>query len=160
MVIAFIFAVSQRHILASMFKEAKGVFYLIAISMPLTRIATGDDVDWIECLFGQGGKTIEEMAIRDIVGRCDNQPKYVQELCYQLWTARRIGPAEINCFEKEIMEKRSAEFTHIWDSLSLNQKKAFKLVASDGGGPLFAAHIISRFRFKTASQVTAAIKFF
>ncbi len=75
-----------------------------------------------------------------------------------LWSVRKIGTAEINAVEYKIIEKRSAEFTHIWDSLSLNQKKALKLVAATGGDQLFAANNLNRFKFKTASQVMAAMK--
>jgi uncharacterized protein len=156
--IAYIFAGSQRHIMAAMFNDVKRAFYQMAISMPLAGIATEDYVDWIGKLFRQAGKAIEETAIRDIVDRCDNHPKYVQEFCYRLWAARKIGIAEINAVENEIIEKRSAEFAHIWDSLSLNQKKALKLVAATGGSQLFAANNLAGFKFKTASQVMAAIK--
>jgi AAA+ ATPase superfamily predicted ATPase len=156
--IAYIFAGSQRHIMAALFNDAKRAFYQMAISMPLAGIATEDYVDWIEKLFRQAGKVIEETAIREIVGRCDNHPKYVQEFCYRLWPARKIGTSEINAVENEILEKRSIEFTHIWDSLSLNQKKALKLVAATGGSQLFAANNLAGFKFKTASQVMAALK--
>jgi AAA+ ATPase superfamily predicted ATPase len=156
--ISYIFAGSQRHIIAAMFNDTKRAFYQMAISMPLTSIATEDYVDWIENLYEHAGKAIDEAAIRDIVDRCDNHPKYVQEFCYTLWSVRKIGVAEINAVEHEIIEKRSAEFTHIWDSLSLNQKKALKLVAATGGDQLFAANNLARFKFKTASQVMAALK--
>jgi uncharacterized protein len=156
--ICYIFCGSQRHILTAMFNDSNRAFYQMAISMPLTIISTEDYIDWIGGLFKQAGKTIDQSAIHDIVGRCDNHPKYVQEFCYTLWSAKKIGVAEINALENEIIEKRSAEFTHIWDSLTLNQKKTLKLVTAAGKDQLMTANNLSKFKFKTASQVMAAIK--
>ena len=156
--IAYIFAGSQRHIMGEMFNDAKRAFYQMAISMPLKPISTDDYVDWIQGLYAQAGKTIDETAIRDVVARCENHPKYVQEFFYTLWPARRMGVAEINAAENRIIESRSIEFTHVWDSLTLNQKKTMKMVAAISGNQLFSADNLVRFKFKTASQVVAAIK--
>jgi uncharacterized protein len=156
--ISYIFAGSQRHILTAMFNDAKRAFYQMAISMPLGRIATEDYVDWIMVLYTKAGKAIDEMAIRDIVNRCENHPKYVQEYFYTLWPAKKIGTDEINRVESRILEKRAIEFMNVWDALSLNQKKTLKLVAATGGNQLFAAENLVRFQLKTASQVVAAMK--
>ena len=156
--VSYIFAGSQRHILTLMFNDTKRAFYQMAIHMPLDRISTVDYVDWVKDLYGQAGKTIDEMAIRDVVARCENHPKYVQEFFYTLWSARKIGTEAINAVENTIIEKRSVEFMNVWDSLSLNQKKALKLVAATGGAQLFSAANLDRFKLKTASQVVAAMK--
>lgn len=156
--ISYIFAGSQRHMITLMFNDAKRAFYQMAISMPLNRIPIEDYIDWIDELYMQAGKAIDENVIRDIVTRCENHPKYVQEFFYTLWPVKKIGTDEINAVENKIIEKRSVEFMNVWDSLSLNQKKALKLVAATGGDQLFAAENLARFRFKTASQVVAAMK--
>lgn len=156
--IAYIFAGSQRHIVTAMFNDTKRAFYQMAISMPLGRISTEDYIDWIEALYEKAGKAIDEMAIRDIVERCENHPKYVQEYFYTLWPAKKIGTDEINGVESGILEKRAIEFMNVWDSLSLNQKKTLKLVAATNGNQLFAAENLVRFQLKTASQVVAAMK--
>ena len=156
--ISYIFSGSQRHIIADMFNDSKRAFYQMAISMPLTGISTEDYIDWISDLFDQAGKEIEESAIIDIADRCDNHPKYVQEFCYTLWIAQHIGLGEINAVENEIIQKRSTEFTHIWDSLTLNQKKTLKLITAEKGAQALTAGKLSKFKFKTASQVMAAIK--
>lgn len=156
--ISYIFAGSQRHIITFMFNDAKRAFYQMAISMPLKRIDTEDYIDWIDGLYKQASKPVAETAIRDIVARCANHPKYVQEFFYTLWPDNEIGPEKINAVENRIIERRSVEFMNVWDSLSLNQKKALKLVAATGGDQLFAAENLTRFRFKTASQVVAATK--
>lgn len=156
--ISYIFAGSQHHIITMMFNDAKSAFYQMAISMPLNRIPTEDYIEWIEALYLQAGKAIDEMVIRDIVARCENHPKYVQEFFYTLWPTKKIGVDAIQAVEHTIIEKRSVEFMNVWDSLSLNQKKALKLVAATGGDQLFSADNLARFQFKTASQVVAAMK--
>ena len=82
----------------------------------------------------------------------------VQEFFYHLWSARKIGLDRINAVENAIIGKRNVEFMTIWDSLSLNQKKALKLLAHTKGVQLYSADNLHRFQLKTASQVTAAIK--
>ena len=156
--IAYIFAGSQRHLLTLMFNDAKRAFYQMAISMPLHRISTEDYIAWIQTLYARGGKTIDAMTIADIVARCENHPKYVQEYFYALWPIKKIGADQINAVENTILAKRSVEFMNVWDSLTLNQKKTLKLVAATAGRQLFSADNLSRFRLKTASQVAAAIK--
>ncbi len=156
--IAYIFAGSQRHMLTQMFNDAKRAFYQMAISMPLDRIATEDYIDWIGDLYLQAGKAIDETAIRDIVARCENHPKYVQEFFYTLWPSKKIDTDQINAVENAIIEKRSVEFMNVWDSLSLNQKKALKLIAATGGQQIFAAESLARYQLNTASQVVAAMK--
>jgi hypothetical protein len=141
-----------------MFHDAKRAFYQMAISMPLKRISTTDYVDWILHLYHLAGKSIEETSILDVVARCENHPKYIQEFFYYLWMVPTIRVAEINAIENKIIEQRSIEFSHIWDSLSLNQRKALKLVAVTGGKQMFSADNLVKFKFKTASQVTASLK--
>ena len=46
----------------------------------------------------------------------------------------------------------------LWDALSLNQKRALKLIAGTAGKNIFAAENLNQFGFRTASQVTAALK--
>lgn len=56
-----------------------------------------------------------------------------------------------------ILTKRISEFAYTWDTLSLNQKKALKLLAGTMGKNIFSADNLARFRFRSASQVTAAL---
>jgi AAA+ ATPase superfamily predicted ATPase len=156
--ISYIFAGSQRHIITLMFNDAKRAFYQMAISMPLKRIAAADYIDWVQTLYKKGGKAIDEMAIRDVVARCENHPKYVQEFFYFLWPLKETGTDQINRVENTIIEKRALEFMNVWDSLSLNQKKTLKLVTATSGGQLFSANNLAQFQLKTASQVVAALK--
>jgi len=155
---SYVFAGSQRHMMAQMFNDAKRAFYQMAISMTLDGIATEEYIDWIGDLYLKAGKTIDETAIRDIVARCENHPKYVQEFFYTLWPVKKIGLDQINAVENTIIEKRSVEFMNVWDALSLNQKKALKLIAATGGRQVLAAENLARYQLKTASQVVAAMK--
>ena len=157
--ISYVFAGSQRHILMAMFHDAKRAFYQMAMNLHLERIHTEDYLAWIKQLYAQAGKSIDEMVIREVVARCENHPRYVQEFFYTLWPLKKIGTDEVNQTENQIIESRSIEFMNTWDALSLNQKKALKLVASTSGEQLFAADNLSRFQFKSASQVMAAVKF-
>lgn len=156
--IAYIFAGSQRHLITAMFNNAKRAFYQMAVSMPLHRINTEDFIEWIQDLYIQAGKSINEMVIRNVVTRCENHPKYIQEFFYTLWPVKAVGLEEVNKVEMLILEKRSIEFMNTWDALSLNQKKALKLIAATSGEGIYSAENLTKHQFKTASQVAAALK--
>ena len=156
--IAYIFAGSQRHIISAMFSDNKRAFYQMAISMPLKQIASEDYSEWIKSLYDSAGKGVEEDIIYDIISRCENHPKYIQEFFYTLWPHKKVDTATVNAVEATIIEKRSIEFMNTWDALTLNQKKTLKLVAATKGKQLFSADMLTKFHFKTASQPAAAIK--
>ena len=157
--VACIFAGSQHHILTAMFNDARRALNQMAISMPLAPMDSEDYPPWIDDLYRKAGKTIDPLVIREVVERCANHPRYVQEFFYLLWPKRKPGIEDVQRVEAVILKKRALEFMNTWDALSLNQRKALKLVVATRGRQLFAADSLTRFHFKTASQVAAAVKF-
>ena len=155
--IAYFFAGSQRHLLMDMFNDNKRAFYQLAASYPLKKIETGHYVEWANGLFQAAGKRVDLQTIEAVVTRCHNHPRYVQQFFHELWHVEEVNPTIVEQTERQIITKRVPEFAYIWDSLSLNQKRALKLLAGTEGKNIFAADKLSRFGFRTASQVTAAL---
>ncbi len=155
--IAYIFAGSQRHLITEMFNDRKRAFYMLATSYPLGKIKTVHYVEWIQILHRTAKRKIENKFIEDVVHRCENHPKYVQEFFFNLWNERKLSFEVLDLIERSLLEKRVSEFSYAWDSLTLNQRRALKLVASTEGKNVFAAENLTRFGFRTASQVTAAL---
>jgi hypothetical protein len=130
---------------------------MLATSYPLGKIKTVHYAEWIQTLHRAAKRKIENKFIEDVVHRCENQPMYVQEFFFNLWNERELSFEILDRIELSIVEKRVPEFSYAWDSLTLNQRRALKLVAATGGKNVFAAENLARFGFRTASQVTAAL---
>jgi AAA+ ATPase superfamily predicted ATPase len=156
--VAYIFAGSQRHLLIDMFNDRKRAFYMLATGFPLARINTADYQSWIKDLYRRANRSIENKIIEDVVVRCENHPMYVQEFFFNIWMEKTVSFERLDIIERRIVEKRVPEYSYAWDSMTLNQKRVLKLIAGTSGKNIFAAENLDRFGFRTASQVTAALK--
>jgi len=156
--VSFVFAGSQRHMLIQMFRDSNRAFYRMAQSYPLKKIEPNAYVPWIEGLFAQDGRSIASSAIADVVERCENHPAYVQEFFFWLWDEQKVTKEVIEGVERRIIERQIAEFSAVWEALTINQRRALKLVASSGGRNLFTADKLSMHGFRTASQLTTALR--
>lgn len=75
-----------------------------------------------------------------------------------LWNEYEITNTVIDQTERRIIRSRLAEFAYAWDSLTLNQRRALKLIVATGGKGLYAVENLSRFGFRTPSQATVAVE--
>lgn len=155
--IAYIFSGSQKHLITDMFSNAKRAFYRQAASFPLRKIAPRAYVAWVTDLYKRDGRAIDEALVLDVVRRCDRHPAYIQEFFYHLWDQDTLSAAALDTLERRIIRRRMAEFAYAWDSLTLNQRRALKLIVATGGKGLYAVDNLVRFGFRTPSQATAAI---
>ena len=156
--VSYIFAGSQKHLLTEMFASSKRAFYKLATSYALKKIRTEDYVAWIQTLFKADKRKIHSKYVENIVSRCENHPMYIQEFFFNLWDAKNISIELIDGVELEILQNREAEFIGCWESLTLNQKKALKLIVAAGGENIYSADNLSKFGFKSASQVSKAME--
>jgi len=156
--ISYIFAGSQKHLLAEMFANSKRAFYKLATSYSLKKINTTDYVKWIKRLFNKDKRKINKKYIEDVVSRCENQPMYIQEFFFNLWDSPNISIEDIDRVESNILKNREVEFINIWESLTLNQRRALKLIAATGGKNIYSADNLSRLGFRSASQISKALE--
>jgi len=155
--ISYIFAGSQRHLITEMFNDRNRAFYMLATSYPLGKIKTIHYVDWINRLYRKANRRIKDRLIEDVIERCENHPMYVQEFFFNIWMEEELSFNLLDKVERRIVEKRIPEYSYVWDSLTLNQRRALKLIAGTAGKNMFAAENLDRFGFRAASQVTAAL---
>jgi len=155
--ISYIFAGSQRHLLAEIFDDKNRAFYMAATGYPLGKIETGHYVEWISRLYDNADRKIQERFIEDVIKRCENHPMYVQEFFFNVWMEEDLSFELLDRIEQRILGKRIPEYSYIWDSLTLNQKRALKLIAGTRGDNVFAAENLDKYGFRTGSQVTAAL---
>lgn len=158
--ICYIFAGSQRHLMAEMFNSTKRAFYKLADSFPLNKIETEHYIPWIQNLFRKKSMALDEKFIEEIIKRFENHPMYVQNFLFHLWDEpgeKRFSNEIIDKIENSIIEKSGLEFTLLWESLSLNQKKTLKLIVLNDGANLFNADALKSVNLKTGSLVTKTL---
>ena len=155
--ISYVFIGSKRHLITEMFNDRKRALYMSAASYPLGKIETIHYLAWVKGLYRKARREIEDTFIEDVVERCENHPMYIQEFLFHLWPEEQLSFEHLDKVERNILTKRISEYALLWDSLTLNQRRALKLIAGTKGINIFAAENLDRFGFRTASQVTAAL---
>lgn len=155
--IAYVFCGSQRHLLIELFNERNRAFYRLAQPYPLGKIDSEAYVRWALPLFDAAGSRIEPDLIRHLAARCDHHPMYVQQFLFHLWSLKTPSAADVAAVETEILRRNHNIYFNLWDSLTLNQKKALKLVATRGGRQLYGAETLVSAGFKAGSQLKRAL---
>ncbi len=155
--VSYIFAGSQRHILQEMFSNYKRAFYKLATSYQLKKIEISAYTKWVKKLYAKDNRKIDQKYIETVVTRFDQHPMYIQEFFYLLWDMQDISMLTIDKLELQILRHREAELVTAWESLTLNQKRALKLVALTNGKNVFSVENMGEIGFKTASQVKTAL---
>mgnify|MGYP006277661411 CR=1 FL=1 len=156
--VSYLFAGSQKSLLVEMFTDVKRAFYRQAVPVSLARISGKHYADWIADLYFESGRRIDKEVINDVVNRCDKHPMYIQEFFALLWDENQISQNIVDSVEMMIIKRRQSEFSAIWDTLTLNQRKTVKLLARTRGKDIFTAENLSRNGLKAASQVIASLK--
>jgi len=158
--ICYIFAGSQQHLITEMFNSNKRAFYKMAESFPLGKIETKHYIPWIQKLFIRKKAKLPTQLIKTIIATFENHPMYIQNFLFHLWeepAKKEFSPDTIRKIEKEIVEKRSLEYSVLWETLSINQKKTLKLILLNEGSNLYNADALKSVNLKTASLVTKAL---
>jgi hypothetical protein len=158
--ICYIFSGSQQHLITEMFSSNSRAFYKLADSFPLGKIETEHYIPWIMNLFSRKNVDLPVELIEEIVARFENHPMYIQNFLFHLWEIpgnKEYSPEIINELENTIIEKSSLEYTVLWETLSINQKKTLKLILLNNGTNLFNSDSLKYVNLKTGSLVTKAL---
>ena len=158
--ICYIFAGSQKHLITEMFNSNKRAFYKLAESFPLGKIETRQYIPWIRKLFARKKVDLPIQLIKTIIETFENHPMYIQNFLFHLWEEpgkKEMTPETIRKIENIIVEKRSLEYTVLWETLSINQKKTLKLILLNNGSNLYNADALKSVNLKSASLVTKAL---
>ncbi|MCP4681357.1 MAG: ATP-binding protein [Desulfobacterales bacterium] len=158
--ICYIFSGSQQHLITEMFNTNNRAFYKLAESFPLDKIETEYYIPWVQNFFHRKNIELPSELIEEIITRFENHPMYIQNFLFHLWEEggrKKISPDIIDKVEDAIIEKRSLEYSVLWETLSINQKKTLKLVLLNNGAKLFNAESLKSVNLKTGSLVTKAL---
>jgi len=170
--ICYIFSGSQQHLITEMFNSSNRAFYKLADSFPLDKIETKHYIPWIQNLFRKhyipwiqnlfrrNNVHLPVKLIEEIISRFENHPMYIQNFLFHLWeepVKKELSPNIIDKIENSIIVRKNLEYTVLWESLTINQKKTLKLILLNNGSNLFNADSLKSVNLKTASLVTKAL---
>ncbi len=158
--ICYIFSGSRRHLITEMFNSNNRAFYKMADSFPLEKISTDKYLSWIKKLFMNRKIIVPDDQLRDVISRFENHPMYIQNFLFHLWENRSIKeltPTVIDTIETAIIEKKAIEYSTLWETLTVNQKKTLKLILLNNGSDLYSADSLKSVSLKTGSMVTKAL---
>jgi hypothetical protein len=83
----------------------------------------------------------------------------VQQFLFYLWEEKVTEASKdtVDMIELKILQSSHNEFLNLWDSLTLNQKKALKLIILTGGKDMYYAKSLQAVDLKAGSQVVRAL---
>jgi len=136
--VSYIFLGSRKHLIQKMFLDRSRPLYRAAGHYPLGSIAAEHWIPFIGRKFREGEKTIADGAIQQVCKLTEGHPFYTQHLCHALWELCERGePVTESLIEaamKVLLDRESYAYTALWESLSLNQKRLLKGLASEPPG--------------------------
>ncbi len=158
--ICYIFSGSQQHLITEMFNSNSRAFYKMAESFPLDKIETKHYIPWIQNLFRRNNVQLPVELIEEIISRFENHPMYIQNFLFHLWEEpikKKLSPEIIDKIENSIIGRKDLEYTVLWGTLTINQKKTLKLILLNNGSNLFNADSLKSVNLRTASLVTKTL---
>ncbi len=158
--ICYIFSGSRQHLITEMFNSSSRAFYKMADSYPLTKIGTEEYLPWIKDLFRNRKIIVFDAQLEEIVARFENHPMYIQNFLFHLWedpTITELTLPVIDKIESMIIEKKVIEYSTLWETLTVNQKKTLKLILLNSGSDMYTADSLNSVSLRTASLVSKAL---
>ena len=149
--ISYIFAGSKRHALTTLFTY-KAPLYEMATHMELQGI-TKENITQYATKF----LDIPESSIDYLLTVCDSETKLMQHILHILFNSHpkdTVAPLLIDEAIEEIIFDKSPSYTMLYDTFSLTQKKAFKVIASDVKA-IFSLETLKRYNIPKASLGSA-----
>ena len=161
--ICYIFSGSQQHLITDMFNSSSRAFYKLAESFPLDKIETKHYIPWIQHLFKRNNVHLPVKLIEDIISRFENHPMYIQNFLFHLWeepVKKELSSNIIDKIENSIIGRKDLEYTVLWESLTINQKKTLKLILLNKGSNLFNADSLKSVNLKSKGRTDLVKKLF
>ena len=129
----FIYSGSQKHILSSMFGDAKRPFYQSTQFLGLEPITSSDYTLFINNHFKQEGLKISEDEIEFIIAWTYCHTFYIQYFCNRLFDMRKDDPkSSLYLAVEKIFQENEAVFSNYRTLLTLQQSQLLTALAKEG----------------------------
>ena len=135
--VAYLFLGSRKHLIQEMFLDAERPLYRSATHYPLQTIGLTHWMPFIQERFRDGGKDIPAPGVEQVYGLTGGHPFYVQHLCHVLWErcveGDSVDAPAIGEAVRVLLERERYAYTTLWESLTLNQRRFLRGLATASG---------------------------
>ena len=136
--VSYIFLGSRKHLIQRMFLDRSRPLYRSAGHYPLGPIHTEHWIPFIEQKFNEGGRSISREVIEEVCRLSEGHPFYTQHICHALWElseTRRPVTVDLTTEAVDLLiDRESYAYTALWESLTTNQKRFLRGLASEPPG--------------------------
>lgn len=133
--ITYIFAGSQRHLLAAMFEDEDRPLYRLCRKITLERIGSADYRAFLRQASARWPTPVTDAAIDLILALTARHPYYVNALCARLWGGRRPpSPTEVEAAWMRIVDEDQRIAADRLLRLPPSQRALLKAIAQAEGG--------------------------
>ena len=158
----YVFLGSRKHMVREMFLKGSRPLYRSASQFPLGPIPEGEWRPFIQERFRRTKKRISPDQIHAIVAMTQGQPFYTQYLCHALWEfcepRAEATDGLLHQALQTVLEKEQYMYMVLWESLTLNQRRFLRALASeDPPAKPFSSEFLRRHHIGSASSVQRVI---
>lgn len=158
----FVFSGSKRHMMGEMFSSPARPFYQSASTMSLKPIPLDTYASFISKHFEQGGKHIEQEAIRYIYENFEGTTWYIQKICNELYAMAEpdssCGIKDVDVAIRYAVEEKDDTYQDLMARLTARQKALLMAFAhSDKNVQPTSVEFIKKYHLTSASAVQRSI---
>lgn len=152
--VSYIFLGSKKSIMKKLFFDKNSAFYKSVKHLPIKGIASSEWSLFIKNGFEKNNKKISDEFVKQILSISKGFPYYTQQIAYELYNSCEPSSAVDNIKMKEtlqsILDREEDLFLQEWENLSINQRKALKLIISTKGDNLYEGKIMDQFNINSS----------
>lgn len=151
--ISYIFLGSKKSIMKKLFFDKNSAFYKSVKHLPIAEISFSEWTLFIKNGFKNNGKNIDNNFIERILTISKGFPYYTQQIAYELFNScdSAVDDTKMNETVQSILNREEDLFLQEWENLSLNQRKALKLIIVAKGDNLYEGKIMDQFNLNNSS---------
>ena len=160
--VAYIFLGSRKHIVQKMFLDKSRPLYRAAAHIPLSAIPEKEWELFIRQRFLSAKKQIADGQIQSLCELTQGHPFYTQHLSHVVWElcepSKSVSEGLIRDAVDTLLSRENHAYTVLWESLTRNQQRLLKVLATDKKSiQLFASDFIRRAQLGSASNVQRVV---
>lgn len=139
--VSYLFAGSHAGMMNALFGDRRRPLFEQARAVRIGPLASGDLAEYVEARFLEGQRTLGPGVADALAALSRGHPQRAMMIAHFLWerTERRAGDAELSAANKAALAEAAEGLQRTWDSLSGNQRKLVRVLASGQAHPLRAA---------------------
>jgi AAA+ ATPase superfamily predicted ATPase len=157
--VSYLFMGSKQSVMREIFTDKNRAFYKSVKHLPLRPIALEHWERYVVDGFERTGKSVDAAVVPAMVEVSGGFPYYTQQLAYETWEMSR-NHADMEPFRAALalgLEREEDLFRQEWESLTLTQRKALKLIIAAEGKEIYAAIRLETYTI-TSSTLQKAVK--